>query len=141
MRKARVVTGTALRIYVVLLSAGKPLGVRELQHIVGLKSPSTVKYHLDRLRSEGLVKQLMDGRYVAVRSNSPVTSLYLFFKSVAIPRLVPASVAYAAFIATYAAVAGIKDLAILAPSVAFAAYVIYEALKLRSFIKALMRAA
>ena len=56
---------TALRIYVHLLEAGRPLGVREIAR--GLSIPvSTTHYHLRRLEELGLVKPAREG-YVVVR--------------------------------------------------------------------------
>ncbi len=131
----RVVTGTAFRIYLVLLTSNKPLGVRELQEIVRLKSPSTVKYHLDRLKSYGLVRQLPDGRYEAVKSDDPLLSIYFFLHNSPIPKLIPVSVSFAAFIIAYMLLYGNVDIIVLIATIAFAIYVIYEGLKVKNIIK------
>ncbi len=133
-RGKRVPTGTSLKIYLTLLSSSEPLGVREIQHRVGLKSPSTAKYHLDRLRSYGLVKQLPDGRYVAVKSGNPLTSIYLFFRASPIPRLLPITLAFTSFMITYELLNG-RDYVLIIALIAFSAYVIIEALNLKSLIK------
>jgi len=131
----RVVTGTAFRIYLILVTSNRPLGVRELQELVKLKSPSTVKYHLDRLRSHGLVRQLPDGRYEAVRSNDPVLSIYFFLRNSPIPKLIPVSISFAVFIAVYMLLQGGVDWVILAVALVFTAYVVYEGFKVRNIIK------
>jgi len=131
----RVVTGTAFRIYLVLITYNKPLGVRELQELVKLKSPSTVKYHLDRLRSYGLVRQLPDGRYEATKSNDPVLGIYFFLHNSPIPKLIPVSVSFAVFIIAYTLLHGSIDAVVLVAALAFAAYVVYEGLKVRNIIR------
>ena len=131
----RVVTGTAFRIYLVLLTSNRPLGVRELQEIVKLKSPSTVKYHLDRLKSYGLVRQLPDGRYEAIKSNDPVLSVYFFIHNSPIPKLIPVSISFAVFVIAYMLLYGNVDIVVLVASLAFAIYVVYEGLKVKNIIK------
>jgi len=134
----KVPTGTSLKIYLTLLSSSEPLGVREIQHRVGLKSPSTVKYHLDRLRNYGLVKQLPDGRYVAVKDGNPLTSIYLFFRASPIPRILPITLGFASFIITYELLGNVKDPILILAVLIFTAYVVVEALNLRSLIKSLL---
>ncbi len=138
VRVPKVPTGTSLKIYLTLLSSSEPLGVREIQHRVGLKSPSTVKYHLDRLRSYGLVKQLPDGRYVAVKEGNPLTSIYLFFKASPIPRLLPITLGFTSFIITYELLGNIKDPILILAVLIFTAYVVIETLNLRSLIRSLL---
>lgn len=53
----RVLSGTALEIYRYLLTANKPVGIRETQRALNLSSPSIVTYHFDKLEEAGLVKQ------------------------------------------------------------------------------------
>lgn len=111
------------------------MGVREIQHKVGLKSASTVKYHLDRLKAEGLVRQLPDGRYEAVKSSNPVLSGYLFIMNTPIPVLIPASIAYSVFILAYTLASGYLDPVLLTSSVLFAGFVIYESIKTKKLLK------
>ncbi len=131
----RLVTGTAFRIYLTMLSKGSPMGVRELQHAIGLKSASTVKYHLDRLKAAGLVRQLPDGRYEAIKSGNPLLAGYVFIMNTPVPRLLPVSLAYAAFVISYSILSGSVDPVLLASSVGFATYVFVEALRLRGLLK------
>ncbi|MEB3806416.1 MAG: ArsR family transcriptional regulator [Desulfurococcales archaeon] len=52
-----VLGGTALRVYMYLLSRDDFVGVRDLQRALGFKSPSTARHHLERLAELGLVKK------------------------------------------------------------------------------------
>ncbi len=131
-------TGTALQIYLLLVSSKEPMGVREIQAKIGLKSPSTVKYHLDRLRKDGLVIQVPDGRYAAAKADDPLTGLYFFIKNSPIPRLIPASLSFAVFIATYLILTQQLDLFILGATIGFVIYVIIEGSRLRKLIRFLL---
>ncbi len=45
---------TALRVYLLLVSEGRPMSIREVQRSLSLSSPPGVAYHhLERLRSLG----------------------------------------------------------------------------------------
>ena len=94
----RILGGTALRVYLLLLRSRKPLGVREVQRLVGLRSPSTARHHLERLVSLGLAERRPDG-YVAVRPRG-LLSLYIAVQG----RLLPRTIGLAAFAAAAAAV-------------------------------------
>ncbi len=131
---SRPVTGTAFRIYLLMLSKGSPMGVREIQHVIGLKSASTVKYHLDRLRSAGLVRQLPDGRYEALRTNPLLTS-YVFILNTPVPRIVPVAIGYAAFILTYSLLTGVSNPVLTVSAIAFAAYAAFEGWRFRRLLK------
>jgi len=135
----RPLTGTAFRIYFLLINSRRPMGVREIQRLVGLKSASTVKYHLDRLAMEGLVRQLPDGKYVGMKSDNPALTGYFIIMNTPIPYLIPAAVGYAAFVTTYSILSGFPDPVLIGSSIVFTAYVIYEALRTRSLIKYLSR--
>jgi len=134
-RRVKIPTGTALRIYLALAISSRPLGVRELQHMLNLKSPSTVKYHLDRLRMQGLVRQLPDGRYVASRSNDPILNLYIFIRATPIPRLIPISLFFTVFSLVYLLLSGGFDVVLAISLSAFCSYVIYEAIKIRNLLR------
>ena len=86
---------SALRVYLELVKARRPLGVRELQRRLGFKSPSTVKFHLDKLVEQGYVKHVEEG-YIAVHREG-VTSLFLVVKGYMIPRILPLAI----FLITY----------------------------------------
>ncbi|MEM2941972.1 MAG: helix-turn-helix domain-containing protein [Candidatus Bathyarchaeia archaeon] len=56
--------GTTLRVYWQLFTRNKSTGVRELQRAMGLSSPSTALYHLEKLRRLGLIEKTPEGEYV-----------------------------------------------------------------------------
>jgi len=62
-----VLSGKALRIYVLLVSEGRPLGIREIRRRLGLSSPPLVHYHLKKLGKAVLVARDAHGRYSARR--------------------------------------------------------------------------
>ncbi|MEM2999131.1 MAG: winged helix-turn-helix domain-containing protein [Candidatus Bathyarchaeia archaeon] len=58
-----ILRGTTLEIYRLLLKTNKPLGIREIQRVLNLSSPSQAQYHLNKLEEAGLLKREM-GNYV-----------------------------------------------------------------------------
>ncbi len=85
-------SGTALKAYLALLKAGRPVGVRELQRMLGLSSPSTARHHLERLVTLGLAVKLPEG-YRAVPPRRGLLTLYLTVRG----KLVPRALALASF--------------------------------------------
>jgi Uncharacterized protein conserved in archaea len=55
--------GKTLQVYIYMLRAGRPVGVRELQRALGFSSPS-VAHHLEKLREMGLVLRDEGNRYL-----------------------------------------------------------------------------
>lgn len=51
-----ILRGTTLKVYLFLLRKGEPVGVREVQRVLNLSSPSVALYHLSKLEDAGLVK-------------------------------------------------------------------------------------
>jgi DNA-binding transcriptional ArsR family regulator len=124
-------SGTALRLYLTLLVDGHSLGIRELQRKLGLKSPSTVRHHLDKLKSLGLV--VYDGTgYRAVPPRQGVLSSYIIIRG----RFIPKSLAALAFTVTatvaYALTPGndMVALVVLATSSILQLYSVLEHLRL-----------
>lgn len=76
--------GTALRVYLLLLMHGRSLGVRDVQRILGFKSPSTARHHLERLVELGLV--VRDGWGYRALEPRGVLSHFIFIQGKAIPR-------------------------------------------------------
>ncbi len=96
-----VIGGSALKVYLVLLENGGPMGVRELQRRMGFKSPAAAKHHLDRLCRLGLVEKVEDG-YVAVKpSSASILSMYMLFMGRMIPRTLPIAAFAVATLVTY----------------------------------------
>jgi len=136
--KKKHISGTALKIYLTLLSSREPMSLRELQRRVGLKAVSTVKYHLDRLRDAGLVRQRMDGTYEALKSENPMLNLYVFFRNSPIPKLLPLTIGFAVFVGAYSLFKGFVEWPLVIASFIFAGYVLYESIKLIKLMKNLM---
>ncbi|MCS7126189.1 MAG: hypothetical protein NZ929_04680 [Aigarchaeota archaeon] len=69
--------GKTLRVYLLLLRKGKPLGVREVQRELGFSSPSIAHHHLEKLRDMKIVDKDEQGRY-AVSEKVDVGVLKMF---------------------------------------------------------------
>ncbi|MEM3881692.1 MAG: winged helix-turn-helix domain-containing protein [Candidatus Bathyarchaeia archaeon] len=86
-----ILRGTTLEIYRLLLKTNKPLGIREIQRVLNLSSPSQAQYHLNKLEEAGLLKREM-GNYVinkvllenCVRVSRFLIPRYLFYSIFAI---------------------------------------------------------
>lgn len=65
-RIASELTGNTLLVYWCVLRKGRghPIGVREVQRMLGFSSPSTAVYHLDKLTELNLLKRDRTGSYV-----------------------------------------------------------------------------
>ena len=61
--------GNALRVYLHVLRHG-PCELRDIQHALGLSTPSLASYHLGRLAEAGYVTQSEDGKYRPLRDAS-----------------------------------------------------------------------
>ena len=83
-------TGSELLVYWVVLEKG-PVGLRDVQKLVGFSSASTAIYHLDRLKTRGLVDKNVEGKYYAVTSSrSGILRFYVLIGR----RLMPKSLIY-----------------------------------------------
>ncbi|MEM0089722.1 MAG: hypothetical protein QXP86_03755 [Nitrososphaerota archaeon] len=59
--------GKTAQVYMLLIKhTGMPIGVREVQRVLGFSSPSIAHYHLEKLVSMGLVKRTERGEYEVV---------------------------------------------------------------------------
>jgi predicted DNA-binding transcriptional regulator len=61
-----VLRGTTLDIYLFLLKNGSTVGIREIQRVLKVSSPSVVHYHLSKLEDAGLLKR-KKGTYVIAK--------------------------------------------------------------------------
>jgi DNA-binding transcriptional ArsR family regulator len=81
-----ILRGTTLEIYRLLLKTNEPLGIRAIQRILNLSSPSQAQYHLNKLEEAGLLKR-KTGNYVVnkvllencVRISRFLIPRYLFY--------------------------------------------------------------
>jgi len=58
------VQGTTLKVYRFIYMQGHPVGVREIQERLGMASPSTAHYHIQKLLEGGLVREEGSGYVV-----------------------------------------------------------------------------
>ncbi|MCS6784080.1 MAG: hypothetical protein NZ581_02650, partial [Candidatus Caldarchaeum sp.] len=58
--------GRSLEVFLYVLRAGKPVGVRDVQRGLGLSSPSVAHHHLEKLHSLGVLQKDEKGSYTAV---------------------------------------------------------------------------
>jgi DNA-binding transcriptional ArsR family regulator len=83
--------GTTYRVYRYLFKQRKPAGISEVQHALGLSSPSVAQYHIKKLLQMGLIREEHEG-YTAEKA--------VFENLVRIRRVsVPLQSAYVAFFA------------------------------------------
>jgi DNA-binding transcriptional ArsR family regulator len=57
-------------VYWLVLEKG-PVGLRDVQRLIGFSSPSTAVYHLERLKTRGYVDRNIEGKYHATKSKKP----------------------------------------------------------------------
>ncbi|MEQ9715160.1 MAG: ArsR family transcriptional regulator [Candidatus Asgardarchaeia archaeon] len=70
----KILRGKALKIYLLLLKNGNPMGVREIQRKLNFSTPSLVVYHLNKLIDLGIVSKTENDLYYATEL---VKSTYL----------------------------------------------------------------
>ncbi len=134
--------GTALRVYMYLLSRGKEsVGVRELQRALGFKSPSTAKHHLDRLVELGLAKRVSGGEYVAVERKSGPLTLFIRLTGRLVPILIPLSIALLSVLVLDVAFNGVRDPPLLLASLALAVASLAEGIVLLRWVRTIRRGA
>lgn len=103
-RAAVAVSGRLARVYFVLLREGRPMGVREVQRLAGLSSPSSAKHYLDKLVELGLAEKV-SGEYVARVSGESLMSVYIGLLGSVVPRLVPYAVFSTVLLAVFSVLA------------------------------------
>lgn len=65
-RNLEPLQGTTLKVYRFIFRQGHPVGPHEIQRALGMASPSTAHYHIEKLLQNGLVRQ-EGGGYVVDR--------------------------------------------------------------------------
>lgn len=61
-----VLKGLTLKVYKYIVKNDRPVGIREVQRVLGLSSPTLALYHMNKLEEAGFIKKHMSG-YVADR--------------------------------------------------------------------------
>jgi predicted DNA-binding transcriptional regulator len=128
--------GTTFRVYCYILTANRPVYMREVQRSLELSSPSVAVYHLDKLVDLGLIKKDASGQYVLLEEVK-VGLLHLFIKRG--PYLIPRYLLYVAYFAGLLAIyfilfydtLGIKDIYIIVLGASAIIVSIYELMALR----------
>ena len=83
--------GNTLRVYMhILMKGAESVGVREIQNELNFSSPSLARYHLEKLKEMGLLKQNGEGGSYVLLKEVKVDVLHPFLTlgSLIIPRLV-----------------------------------------------------
>ncbi|ABN70499.1 LexA DNA-binding domain protein [Staphylothermus marinus F1] len=78
-------SGSSLDVYMLLLKHKEPLSIREIQRMMGFKSPNSVRHHLERLISLGFVEKTRYG-YIAVKPRESILDLIFEFKGLVVPK-------------------------------------------------------
>jgi hypothetical protein len=79
--------GNTLRVYLYIAKNG-PCELRDVQHGVGLSSPSLASYHLNKLVASGYMKQDNLGKYLATNeSTAQILEGYLKIGTTIVPQL------------------------------------------------------
>ncbi|MFH0748697.1 MAG: hypothetical protein V1915_02095 [Candidatus Bathyarchaeota archaeon] len=63
--KQKRVSGTTWNVYLYILTAEKPRGVREVWRTLKLSTPSLAQYHVNKLLDMQLIEVTSDGKYKA----------------------------------------------------------------------------
>lgn len=90
--------GRSLDVFLFVLRAGRPVGVRDVQRGLGLSSPSVAHHHLEKLHSLGVLTKDEKGAYTAVEKVD--VSFLQSFVMVG-RRLLPRMAFYAAFFISF----------------------------------------
>ncbi len=77
-----VLKGLTLKVYKYIVKNDRPVGIREVQRVLGLSSPTLALYHMNKLEEAGFIKKQMNG-YVADRI---VLENLIRFRRILIPK-------------------------------------------------------
>jgi DNA-binding Lrp family transcriptional regulator len=77
-----VLRGLTLKVYKAILRSDKPVGIREVQRMLNLSSPTLALYHINKLEEAKLIKKELNG-YVADRV---ILENLIRFRRILIPR-------------------------------------------------------
>ena len=99
-----VISGKLAKVYFILLKHKRPMGVREVQRLAGIRSPSSAKYYLDKLVELGFAEKNSEG-YIAKINKESLLSVYMSLLGSIIPRSIPYAVFSTVLIITYSILA------------------------------------
>jgi hypothetical protein len=92
--------GRTLIVYFVLLNKGS-IGVRELQRMLDLSSPSVSRYHLDKLVELNLVENRKGVYHLINKADLPVLSSWLLIGKFLLPRSLFGAIFFTLLFASY----------------------------------------
>ncbi len=78
-------SGSTLKVYLILLSSKRPLGVREIQRAAGFRSPNSARHHLEKLVELGYALRVEEG-YVAVKPRGSILSFFIMLRGILLPK-------------------------------------------------------
>ena len=94
--------GTTLMVYFALLNK-KEIGVRELQRLLALSSPSVAKYHLEKIEKLGLAENLNGNYHLLKKAKIPSLTSWILIGRNLIPRMLFAAVFFSLLFILYLA--------------------------------------
>ncbi|BAJ51028.1 regulatory protein, ArsR [Candidatus Caldarchaeum subterraneum] len=90
--------GRTFDVYIYVLKAGRPVGVRDVQRGLGLSSPSVAFHHLEKLHGLGVLEKDEKGAYRAVEKvDVSVLQSFILIGGKLLPRMA----FYATFFITF----------------------------------------
>jgi len=96
------VRGNTLRVYLYLLQHN-PADLRDVQHSLGLSTPSLASYHLGKLVEGGYVKQNEHGQYLVVSdTTNNILEGYTKFGVTVVPQLAFFAMLFTALVGYFA---------------------------------------
>lgn len=138
------VSGTTWEVYLYVLTAREPVGVRDVWRGLGLSSPSLAQYHINKLLAMRLVEQTRDGRY-AVGETGRVEALrgFVLLRGRLIPRLVFYGSLISGLLLAYLVLWpfnwDFRDLVVLAIALLSASAFFYEAYRQRRSLRRIVQ--
>jgi hypothetical protein len=96
------ISGTTWDVYLYILTAKDPVGVRDIWRTLEFSSPSLAQYHVNKLLALNLLHQTPDGKYV-VKEKEQIEALrsFVLLRGKLIPRLVFYGALIAGVLAAY----------------------------------------
>jgi hypothetical protein len=99
------VKGNTLRVYLYLLQHN-PANLRDVQHALGLSTPSLAAYHLGKLVESGYATQNEHGQYVVVReATNTILEGYTKLGAAVVPQLAFFAMLFTALVGYFALMA------------------------------------
>ncbi len=123
--------GRSLEVFMYVVKAGRPVGVRDVQRGLSLSSPSVAHHHLEKLHGLGLLQKDERGSYTAVEKlDVSVLQAFVRVGGVFLPRMSFYAAFFTCFTILYAAThLAHPDIYALTLGLAASAATTYEAVR------------